>query len=272
MQRAQPIPKTLRKRFGQHFLTDKESISAIVQIINPSKGQFFCEIGPGLGALTLPVLKIVSTLHAIEIDRDLIKELKDKCNNIGTLNLHAVDVLKFDFNSIADAHQPMRLIGNLPYNISTPLLFHLLSFSSIVIDLHFMLQKEVVDRIVANPGSSEYSRLSVMVQSHYDAESLLDISPTMFSPPPKVNSSFMRLIPNETYNNKIKDRALFNKIVEIAFNQRRKTIKNSLSSIASKQQLENASIDPTRRPQDISISQYINLSNQLADLKLNTTY
>jgi len=264
-QRIKPVPKTLRKRFGQHLLTDKNSISTIVQIINPLPQQNICEIGPGLGAITLPILKLTNEMHAVEIDLDLARELKKKCKDVGNLILHNVDILKFNLNDIANPNQPVRLIGNLPYNISTPLLFHLLNFSNIIIDMHFMLQKEVVDRIIAKPGYSQYSRLTVMMQSYYDVESLLDISPDMFTPSPKVNSSFMRLVPSNIYNKKIENRTLFNKIVETAFNQRRKTIKNSLSSISSRQQLVNASIDPKFRPQEISIQQYINLTNQLAN-------
>lgn len=259
------MPKILRKRFGQHLLTDKTSISTIVQIINPLPKDNICEIGPGLGAITLPILKLTNKMHVVEIDRDLAKELKVNCKDVGNLILHNIDILKFNLNDIANPNQPVRLIGNLPYNISTPLLFHLLNFSNIIKDMHFMLQKEVVDRIIAKPGNSQYGRLTVMMQSYYDVESLLDISADMFTPPPKVNSSFMRLAPSNTYNKIIENRTLFNKIIETAFNQRRKTIKNSLSSIASMQQLENASIDPKFRPQDISIQQYINLSNQLAN-------
>ena len=259
------MPNILRKRFGQHFLTDKTIIHTIVQIINPTVKQNICEIGPGLGAITLPILKKINQMHAVEIDRDLAQELQVKCKDIGTVIIHNADVLKFNFNDIADPNQPMRLIGNLPYNISTSLLFHLLNFSSLIMDMHFMLQKEVVDRIIAKPGHSQYSRLTVMVQSYYDVESLLDISPDMFTPPPKVNSSFLRLMQNDVYEKKIKNRNLFNNIIDTAFNQRRKTIKNSLSSIVSRQQLENAIIDPDLRPQEISIQQYIKLSNQLVN-------
>jgi len=259
------VTKKLRKRFGQHLLIDKDTIATIVQTINPSPQQCICEIGPGLGAITLLILKKVSAMHAVEIDRDLSKELLEKCKDIGNLTLHQADVLKFNFNDIASTNQSIRLIGNLPYNISTPLLFHLLQFSHAIIDMHFMLQKEVVDRITATHGSSEYSRLSIMVQSYYKVESLFEIAPHMFSPPPKVTSSFMRLLPGSAVQDKINDRSLFNKIIEVAFQQRRKTIKNSLASIASNNELQQASIDPSQRPQEISIQQYINLANQLSN-------
>ena len=253
----------LRKRFGQHLLIDTNTISDIVQSIDPSPEQNIFEIGPGLGAITIPILKQVGILQAIEIDRDLAKELKKQCSTIGDLNLHQSDVLKFDFNSVVGSDQKLRLVGNLPYNISTPLLFHLLQFSDLIGDLHFMLQKEVVDRITATPGSSAYSRLSVMMQSYYKVESLFDITPDKFSPPPKVMSSFMRLVPSYDANNKITNREEFNKTVEHAFRHRRKTIKNNLAPIASEKQLLQASINPQQRPQEISIDQFITLSNLL---------
>ncbi len=257
--------KKFRKRFGQHLLTDKNTISDIVQVINPSPQQNFCEIGPGLGAITIPMLMHVGTMRAVEIDRDLSIELLKRCKAVGDLILYQADVLKFNFNEIGSPDRPIRLIGNLPYNISTPLLFHLLQFSNIIEDMHFMLQKEVVERITAAPGKSEYSRLSVMVQSYYKVESLFDIAPSMFSPPPKVISSFMRLAPCDVVQGNLLDRSLFNKIVKVAFHQRRKTIKNNLSSIASENQLQQASIDPSLRPQEISIRQYITLTNQLSN-------
>ncbi len=258
----QVVTKKLRKRFGQHLLVDNNTILDIVQTINPRPQQNICEIGPGLGAITVPALKQVGVLHAIEIDRDLSAELVKKCLSIGKLILHQTDVLQFDFNKISNLKQHCRLIGNLPYNISTPLLFHLLEFNHIE-DIHFMLQKEVVDRITAKAGDSSYSRLSVMIQSHYKVESLFDIAPSMFSPPPKVTSSFMRLTPNHDLNKKIINRDSFNRLVGLAFHQRRKTIKNNLATLATEEQLKQASINPKQRPQEISIHQYIRLSNQL---------
>lgn len=254
----------LRKRFGQHLLTNPNTVTSIVKVINPKKGDCLVEIGPGRGAITIPILKNVDTLHAIEIDRDIAKEVTEQCKNIGNLIIHQGDVLNFDFNNLATKNKPIRLFGNLPYNISTPLLFHLLKFPELIIDMYFMLQKEVVDRITALAGDSNYSRLSIMVQSNYKVESLFDISPNEFTPPPKVNSSFMRLIPSEKYKVQIKDHNTFSKLVETAFQQRRKTIKNSLSNIATEEQLTNANIGASQRPQEISISQYIKLSNQLA--------
>lgn len=254
----------LRKRFGQHLLTNPNTISNIVKVINPKKHDHLVEIGPGRGAITIPVLKKVGTLHAIELDRDIAKEVTENCKNLGELIIHQGDVLNFDFNTVASIDNRVRLFGNLPYNISTPLLFHLLTFSDVIIDMHFMLQKEVVDRIIAAAGDSNYSRLSIMIQCSYKVESLFDISPNEFTPPPKVNSSFMRLIPTDEYQKQIKDHNIFSKLVETAFQQRRKTIKNSLSKLTSEKQLRNASIQVTQRPQEISIPQYIKLANEVA--------
>ena len=184
----------LRKRFGQHLLTNPNTITSIVKVIYPKKEDHLVEIGPGRGAITIPILKIVENLHAIEIDRDIAEEVIKQCKNIGELVIHQGDVLDFDFNQIATIKKPMRLFGNLPYNISTPLLFHLLKFSSLISDMHFMLQKEVVDRIIATAGDSNYSRLSIMIQCNYKVESLFDISPNDFSPPPKVDSVILKII------------------------------------------------------------------------------
>lgn len=258
------MTRPLRKRFGQHLLSNPNTINSIVKVIHPKKNDMLVEIGPGRGAITIPILKNVGTLHAIEIDRDIAKEVTRQCEGIGNLIIHQGDVLNFDFNKLASKSKPIRLFGNLPYNISTPLLFHLLKFSEQIVDMHFMLQKEVVDRITASAGNSNYSRLSIMIQSSYKVESLFDIGSNEFTPPPKVNSSFMRLIPSDEYRVQIKDHNTFDRLVETAFQQRRKTIKNSLSNVATEEQLINANIKTSQRPQEISIPQYIKLSNQLA--------
>ncbi len=254
----------LRKRFGQHLLTNPNTITSIVKVIHPKIDDRLVEIGPGRGAITIPILKNVGKLHAIELDRDIAKEVTERCRNLGELTIHQGDVLNFDFNQLASTDMPIRLFGNLPYNISTPLLFHLLKFSNLIIDMHFMLQKEVVDRITAKTGDSNYSRLSIMLQCSYKVESLFDISPNDFTPPPKVNSSFMRLLPDNEHFKTIKDHNVFNKLIETAFQQRRKTIRNSLSTLATEEQLTKANILLTQRPQEISIPQYIELSNQLS--------
>lgn len=258
------MAQKLRKRFGQHLLVDKTTIALIVQALQPKKEENICEIGPGLGAITMPILQKIGNMHAVEIDRDLAQKLQLSCKPIGNLDLHLADVLNFDLTEIATVNHPARLIGNLPYNISTPLLFHLLQFTPLIFDMHFMLQKEVIDRIAAPVGDSQYSRLSVMLQSYCKVEILFDIAPEMFSPPPKVFSSFMRLTPIDTYRSKIHDPEVFNKVVKNAFTQRRKTIKNSLSTLATIDQLGKSNIDPKHRPQELSISQYIDLANHLS--------
>ncbi len=257
------MTRPLRKRFGQHLLSNPNTINNIVKVIHPNQDDHLVEIGPGRGAITVPILKQVGSLHAIEIDRDIAKEVTEQCKNIGNFEIHLGDVLQFDFNILANINDPIRIFGNLPYNISTPLLFHLLKFSDCIVDMHFMLQKEVVDRITARVGDSNYSRLSIMIQSSYKVESLFDIGPNEFTPPPKVNSSFMRLKPTNEYQQQINDKDLFSKLVEIAFQQRRKTIKNSLSKLATEEQLTKANIQVTQRPQEVSIQQYIKLSNEL---------
>ncbi len=251
----------LRKRFGQHLLIDQSVIVQLVQAINVKPNQIVCEIGPGLGALTIPILNESQALHAVEIDQNLSAALIEKCKEVGELYLYQTDILKFDLKTISNKNQSIRLIGNLPYNISTPLLFHLLTFSSQIKDMHFMMQKEVIDRIVATTNSSSYGRLSIMVQSYFDVQKLFDINPECFNPPPKVMSSFLRLTPSTKFQATIKDRKTFGKVVQTAFQQRRKTIKNSLSTITTEEELHKADIEASLRAQEISIAQYITLSN-----------
>ncbi len=253
----------LRKRFGQHLLIDKSVIENIVHVIHPNENQLICEIGPGKGAITFPILRKSKKLHAIEIDRDLVNHLEKNYRERGELIIHQMDVLNFDLSSISSNTRSIRLIGNLPYNISTPLLFHLLKYKDLINDMHFMLQKEVVDRITASTFDSNYSRLTIMIQTHYDATKLFNIAPEQFDPPPKVNSSFMRLIPIDKHTKQIKNMSMFSKLIETAFQQRRKTIKNSLAKLVNEEQLKNANIQPSQRPQEISIQQYINLSNEI---------
>ena len=252
---------TPRRRFGQNFLVDSQVIADIVHAIHPAKNNLLVEIGPGLGALTQPLLRLLNHLHVIEIDYDIVERLHQKFTE-KELTIYLASALEFDFSTLG---KNLRVVGNLPYNISTPILFHLSKFATYIDDMHFMLQKEVVDRITATPAHSTYSRLSVMMQSYYKVEKLFDITPDKFSPPPKVISSFMRLIPSELSQNKITNREFFNKVVELSFQQRRKTIKNNLVSIATEAQLQQASINPSQRPQEISIEQFITLSNQLAN-------
>lgn len=215
---------TPRKRFGQNFLVDDGILHAIVNAIRPRPGETVVEIGPGLGALTRPLLEHLPHLHVVELDRDLVARLR-KAWSADRLTLHAGDALKFDFSGLGD---DLRIVGNLPYNISTPLLFHLMGFAPHIRDLHFMLQKEVVERMVAAPGTSDYGRLSVMLQRRFHLEWLLDVPPCAFDPPPRVDSAVVRLIPRPPADIVPLDEALFARLVAAAFSQRRKTLRNTL--------------------------------------------
>lgn len=253
-----------RKRFGQHFLHDKHVIQRLVTVIAPDPKQHLVEIGPGLGALTLPILKVAGTLDVVELDRDVIPQLQTRCENQGKLIIHQADALKFDFAELIKDSRPLRLIGNLPYNISTPLIFHLLEYAPNITDMHFMLQKEVVDRMVAKVGDEAYGRLSIMVQYHCETISLFDVPPTAFHPPPKVNSSIVRLIPYKTLPHPAKDYEHFAYLVKQAFNQRRKTLRNSLKLCVSDDEWMRIDINSTLRPEQLSLADYVRLSNALS--------
>jgi len=235
-----------RKRFGQHFLTDQQIISDIVNAIDPLPNQHLVEIGPGLGAITLPVLARVKEMDAVEIDRDVIAALKVSSFAAGKLNLHEADVLKFDFGTLAGRHK-IRLIGNLPYNISTPLLFHLIEQREYFQDMHFMLQKEVVERMAAQPDTSDYGRLTVMLAPWLHVKPLFDIPPGAFRPPPRVMSTIVRLTPHAAPPFEIHDQANFSRLVSAAFSQRRKTLRNALQSLLSIEQIRSTGIDPGLR-------------------------
>jgi 16S rRNA (adenine1518-N6/adenine1519-N6)-dimethyltransferase len=235
-----------RKRFGQHFLRDQGVIAAIVNAIDPKPDQHVVEIGPGLGAITLPVLTRIKEMDAVEIDRDVIAALKVSSFSVGTLHLHEADVLKFDFGALKK-DRPLRLIGNLPYNISTPILFHLLKQRQHFSDMHFMLQKEVVDRMAAEPGSDDYGRLTVMLSPWVKVQSLFDIGPQAFRPPPKVMSSVVRLIPHLAPPFAITDHVKFAQLVSAAFSQRRKTLRNALKNLLTADDITACGIDPVLR-------------------------
>ena len=252
-----------RKRFGQHFLQDKQIIQRIVDAIMPMPDQHLVEIGPGHGALTLPVLKKAGKLDVIELDRDLIPPLKTRCAEKGELNIHQADALEFDFNQLITDQQPLRLIGNLPYNISTPLIFHLLTFAPHIRDMHFMLQKEVVDRMAAKPGTSAYGRLSIMVQYHCRVTALFNVGPNAFNPPPQVDSSIVKLIPHKEFPYLALDYAHFASLVKTAFSHRRKILRNCLRDIVSDEQWENIHIDSHLRPEQLGLGDYVKLSNLL---------
>ena len=253
-----------RKRFGQNFLKDMSVVQQIVAGINPTHHDHIVEIGPGMGVLTQALLPEVGYLDAVELDRDLVAKLKTFSLPLGNFAIHSADALTFDFCALCRNEQPIRLVGNLPYNISTPLLFHLFTQVHCIVDMHFMLQKEVVNRMVAHPGNKAYGRLSVMVQYHCEVEKLFDVPPQAFSPPPKVDSSIVRLIPHKSAIISINNYEDFEKIVNTCFAQRRKTLHNNLKSILTDEQLQSVNIDPTRRAETLSIEEFAALSNLLS--------
>ena len=248
-----------RKRFGQNFLVDSGIIAAIVSAIGPQKDQTLVEIGPGLGAITEPLMARLDHLHVVEIDRDLIARLK-KQHTPERMTIHEGDALNFDFATIG---KDLRLVGNLPYNISTPLLFHLASYVGIVHDMHFMLQKEVVERMVAVPGETDFSRISVMLQYRFHIEWLIDVPPESFDPPPKVQSAFVRLILKDISELNAKDPAKFAQVVQTAFSQRRKMLRNTLKSILSDAGFAELGIVPTCRAEDVTVEDYVRIANYL---------
>jgi 16S rRNA (adenine1518-N6/adenine1519-N6)-dimethyltransferase len=245
-----------RKRFGQHFLTDESVIHAIVHAIDPKPDDVLVEIGPGLGALTKPLLERVLLLHVIELDRDIIARLK-KTWPPERLVIHEGDALKFDFGSLG---KRIRVCGNLPYNISSPLLFHLKEYAGQISDMSFMLQKEVVDRMVAAPSSPAYGRLSVMLQRSFHMEALFDVPPEAFDPPPKVESAIVRMIPKKAGEFLELDEQRFAEIVTAAFSQRRKTLRNTLGKVVGENTFVQAGIDPGLRAENLSVSDFEKLA------------
>jgi len=251
-----------RKRFGQHFLHDRRIIDRILQVVDPQPGQRLVEIGPGRGALTYPLLRRCGRLTAIEIDRDLVPLLIDKAAAIGDLEIVNADILEFDLAEL-DGDGDFRLLGNLPYNISTPLMFHLLESARLIRDMHFMLQEEVARRIVAAAGESSYGRLSVMLQYHCRCEYLFEVPPASFRPPPKVDSAVVRLSPHAEPEHDIGDYAIFSDIVQSAFGQRRKTVSNSLKSMLDRDAISACGIDPGLRAENLALADFARLSRSL---------
>lgn len=254
-----------KKRFGQNFLNNESIISDIVDAINPETGENLIEIGPGLGALTEPVVERAGKLSVVELDRDLAHRLRHHPFLAPHLTIHEIDALKFDFSQLATAENPLRVFGNLPYNISTPLIFHLLSFKDHIKDMHFMLQKEVVDRMAAGSDCKAYGRLSIMTQYQCQVIPVMQIGPEAFTPPPKVDSAIVRLIPHKNIENPVKDISILNRVCLEAFNQRRKTIRNSFKKLINVEQLTALGIDPSLRPENLTIDNYITVANFLAD-------
>ncbi len=253
-----------KKRFGQNFLIDQSIIASLINAIDPRNDETIIEIGPGLGALTKPLLKHVSALHVVEIDRDIINWMQIEyampayANN--KIIIHNIDALKFDFSSVGT---DLRITGNLPYNISTPILFHLLDNLASIKDMHFMLQKEVVERMVAAPSTPAYGRLSVMLQYYLHMEYLITVPPEAFKPAPKVESAFVRCVPYTTPPYTANDTELFAKIVLAAFSQRRKTIRNTLKPFLSLDDFPKLNIDPQLRAENLSVADFVAVANYL---------
>ncbi|NCP63973.1 MAG: 16S rRNA (adenine(1518)-N(6)/adenine(1519)-N(6))-dimethyltransferase RsmA [Paraglaciecola sp.] len=257
----QHLGHTARKRFGQNFLHDLFVIDQIVGAIHPQEGENLVEIGPGLGALTEPVCAQVSALTVVELDRDLAARLRSHHSLASKLTIIESDALKFDFSSLCKTDKPLRVFGNLPYNISTPLMFHLFSFATQVKDMHFMLQQEVVNRLAAAPGNKNYGRLSVMAQYHCQVIPVLHVPPEAFNPPPKVESAVVRLIPHQVKPVSVLSEESLHTVCAQAFNQRRKTIRNSLKDSLSEQQIIDLGINPELRAENLSLVQFAQLAN-----------
>jgi len=253
-----------KKRFGQNFLVDQGIIRSLTDAINPLEGQTVVEIGPGLGALTKPLLSRITELHVVEIDRDIISWMNTEyampSYEKNNLIIHNVDALKFDFASLGTA---LRVTGNLPYNISTPILFHLLDNLSNIVDMHFMLQKEVVERMVATPSTSAYGRLSVMLQYYLKMDYLITVPPEAFRPAPKVESAFVRCVPHETLPFVAEDTALLSKVVLAAFSQRRKTIRNTLKPFLTDDDFAALEIDAMQRAENLGVKEFVAIANYL---------
>jgi 16S rRNA (adenine1518-N6/adenine1519-N6)-dimethyltransferase len=251
-----------RKRFGQNFLHDPAVIGRIVAAINPAGSEQLVEIGPGQGAITVPLLQKAGHLAVVELDRDLVGPLRERCTGLGELSIYNADALRFDFCALA-GNGPLRIVGNLPYNISTPLLFHLLVQHRCIRDMHFMLQKEVVERMAAVPGSRQYGRLSVMLQYRCEVIHLFNIGSGAFSPPPKVESAFVRLLPYAAPPVQVNDAVIFEQLVRQAFAQRRKTLRNALRGMLEADAISALGIDPAARAETLSVSDFAALANHV---------
>jgi 16S rRNA (adenine1518-N6/adenine1519-N6)-dimethyltransferase len=256
-------PHVPRKRFGQHFLHERGVIERLLRAIDPAPGERFVEIGPGEGALTLPLLARTRALTAIELDRDLIPRLRESAAPVGELEIVEADALAVDLTALARG-AAIRLVGNLPYNISTPLLFHALEHAAVVRDMHFMLQKEVVERMAADAGSKTYGRLSVMLQARCRVEYLFKVPPGAFRPPPKVDSAIVRLVPLPPGDVAYRDHGVLERVVRHAFAQRRKTLHNALSGVADDDTMRRAGVDPKARAEDVEVSGFVALANHVA--------
>ncbi len=271
-----------RKRFGQNFLTDEQVVLRIIHSINPQLDQHLVEIGPGQGVLTSFLAEASQKLDLVEIDRDLVRLLKKQYSDKPNLSIHQLDALKLNLSELllatSNTHSDggiggtrLRLIGNLPYNISTPLLFHLLEQSSYIIDMHFMLQKEVADRIAATPGNKQYARLSVITQYLCKVSKLFDVAPESFNPQPKVWSSFVKLTPHLQPPVVVESFPLFTTVVTQAFAQRRKTLRNTLSKLLTAEQISSVNIDPGRRAETLSLEEFADLTGLVGNADVDAS-
>ncbi len=252
-----------RKRFGQNFLTDERVVQQIVQAIAPLPGDRIIEIGPGQAALTLPLLESGARLQLVEIDRDLAKVLEQRITPFPRASLHIGDALAMDFAELTGG-EAFRLVGNLPYNISTPLLFHVLRWSALISDMHFMLQREVVERMCAQPGNKTWGRLSIMCQYHCAVTSLFEVAPQAFNPAPKVHSAIVRLVPHQEPPVKINHMVTFDRLVRQAFSMRRKTLRNCMRGLLEADQIDSVGIDPGLRPESLGLGEFAALANLMA--------
>lgn len=250
-----------RRRFGQHFLVDRMTIDRIIAAIEPGAGEIIVEIGPGRGAISEPLARSAGRFHAIELDRDLAAALTRQFESQPNVTIHQADALKFDFAALGEN---LRVVGNLPYNISTPLLFHLIDCREIINDMHLMLQKEVVDRMAAVPHNKTYGRLTIMLGCYMAVEPLFDVPPSAFRPSPKVSSSVVRLSPLPKDTHAIADHTALSEIVTVAFSQRRKTLRNALKACVTEEDLVASGMDPGSRPEHVSIADYVALANRIA--------
>ncbi len=250
-----------KKRFGQNFLVDQSIIADIVRAIRPLPDDNMVEIGPGLGALTRPLLQTLKVLHVVEIDRDIIARLKTDYPQ-DRIVIHEGDALKFDFATLGT---PLRIVGNLPYNISSPLLFHFADYADRITDMHFMLQNEVVERMVAEPSTAAYGRLSVMLQYRFYMEKLLDVPPQSFRPAPKVDSAIVRMIPLSADKIAVEDEALYARVVTAAFGQRRKTLRNTLKDYLTQDDFALLGIDPQLRAENLGVNEFTRIANLLGE-------
>lgn len=256
-----------RKRFGQNFLIDHGVIRRILRAIGPRKTDNLVEIGPGQGAITSSLLEACKMLNVVELDRDLIPILKVKFDRFPGFNIHEADALKFDFGQFQRDSEKLRVVGNLPYNISTPLIFHLLAYNDLFEDMHFMLQREVVLRLAAKPGDKNYGRLSVMAQYHCMVENLFEVPPECFRPAPRVVSAIVRLTPHDALPVVAKEDKHFAELTKLAFQQRRKTLRNSLKVIIDNIDVNKLDVDLSLRAERLSVEDFVNLSNQILELK-----